>query len=159
MAVYQPNTVDTIFTSTLTGQQTIVFADSVLAVETRNFQHFNRHTRLQIPLLVAFELGKKRWRWAWQTGLAFQLLHRSEGRVAISEGIIADFPKKRRYQVNIRYVLETQLSYQVFDDWSVFTRLGWENQFSDWKISNDPAILMVQRPSLLRSSIGVRRSF
>ncbi|MEM6316578.1 MAG: hypothetical protein AAF960_02855 [Bacteroidota bacterium] len=156
--VYQPNTPDTIFTSTLTGQQTFIYTDSVPALQTQNFQHFNRHTTLQIPLLIGFELGKKRLKWLIRTGVGFQFFRNSRGRMATAEDEILDIGQNN-WNAQLSHLLEAQVTYRLTERIGLFGRWQREQHWNEWRLTNDFAFDIFQQPTIMSGTMGLRWSF
>jgi hypothetical protein len=155
--IYQPNTIDTIYTASFTGRQSIVYTDSIAGLQTRNFQHYNRHTSLQLPILIGLEIGKKRFQWSIQSGISLQLLHRSVGRLALGTGDVSDLPNKNLYTNNfsLSYLLETQISFQLTNKVAVLGRFGGEKHLNNW-VAKTAAFH--QQPQIYYSSFGLRWS-
>jgi len=152
--VFQPNTIDTIFTSALTGQQTFTYRDSVRGIQTRNFQHYNRHTSLQIPLLLSYQISKQRWTLAIQTGIAIQFIPKISGKLAMTDGTIIDLENTDRYPKNIRWshLLETQVGYHATPNLTIFARYGLENHLTNW-IEKD--LSYQQQPRVMSLNLGL----
>jgi len=152
--VFQPNTIDTIKTSSLTGQQTFTYRDSVPGIQTRNFQHYNRHTTLQIPLLLSYQIRKQRWTVAFQTGFALKLLPKTSGRLAMSGGVIIDLEDAELYTKNIRWshLLETEIGYRATPSLTIFARYGLENNLTNWIDGDLP---YQQKPKIMALNLGV----
>lgn len=157
-AIYQPKTVDAIFTNTLTGEQSITYRDSIPGLKTRKFQHFNQHTTLKIPLLAGFTLGKKRWKYSFHTGIGLQFLQYSTGRIALEKGRVTNLPDKRLYPAKVKfsYLFETQLSYQITNNMSVLGSVSMERHFTNWLARDAP---FRQHPKIGHSSFGLAWSF
>lgn len=150
---YQPNTIDTIFISSFTGEETYVYRDSVPGTRTRNFQHYNQHTLLSIPLLLGYEWRNNRWQIGFQTGVNLQAYQESVGRSLAVPNQIFDL-SKNFYKKGIRYsyLLEAQISYQISHRTSLIVQFGWEQALTNWL---EPNVNIIQRPTIINGGVGI----
>ncbi|MEM1121507.1 MAG: hypothetical protein AAGJ18_13745 [Bacteroidota bacterium] len=153
-SIYQPRTIDAIFTNSLTGEQTVTYRDSIPGLRTRNFQHFNQHTSLQLPILVGVTVGKKRWRYALRSGIGLQFFQHHSGRTALALGDVTDLPDRNFYPFKVRlsFLLEGQLAYKISKRISLLGRVGTEHNLTNWLSSNSE---FEQRPQIVNSSVGL----
>ncbi|MEM6804735.1 MAG: hypothetical protein AAF696_25280, partial [Bacteroidota bacterium] len=132
--LYRPNTVDTIFTSTLTGRQRIVYRDSLPGIRSRDFQHFNRHQILGIPLLLGYERRIGAGELAIQSGLEVLVLKQHRGRSLVESGEILDLGNEALYRNNLglNFLLEGQFSFPILPNKYGFLRIGFNKQLDNW---------------------------
>lgn len=152
--LYRPGTIDTIFINQFTGEETYVYRDSVPGVRSRNFQHYNTHNALQIPLLFGYEMDGGRWSVAMQAGVNLHLYYRSQGRTLADFDQVIELEQQDFYQNTFRfsYLLETQLQYRINERSQGFMRIGWEQQQQNWL---QPQTGASQRPTVWYLGTGL----
>ena len=156
--LYRPGTIDTIFVNQFTGEETYVYRDSVPGVRTRRFQHYNRHTAWQAPIVVGYSIDANRWGLALQVGVNLQLYQRSQGKTLLDMNESLDLAIGDFYDYAFRhsYLVETQLLYRFNANVRIFTRLGWEQYSQNWLQSRTGAI---QRPLVWYMGTGLSWEF
>ena len=158
VSLYRPNTIDTIFISALTGERAFSYTDSIPGIRTRNFQHFNQHELIQIPILVGYTLAHKKMSLGLNTGLNFTLLHTPKGRVLYTSMEATELSEPALFAKNLKFslLIEAQLNYRFIRNTDLFIRFGYESHQRSW--TNAPYVHL-QQPKLVYSDLGISCRF
>ncbi|MEL6254953.1 MAG: hypothetical protein AAFR87_23300, partial [Bacteroidota bacterium] len=150
---YRPNTIDTIINRVPSGNQEIIYRDSLPGIRSRNFQHYNSHRILSIPLLIGYEKKLGGLKLGVQSGMQLNLLKQHNGRSLIKADEVWELGDERIYRnrLGISYLLEAQLDWKIRPDNSIFLRASWDQNLDNW-ISEE--ISLKARPSILQISFG-----
>jgi len=152
--VFNPNTIDAVFTNSITGEESFSFRDSIPNVRTRNFQHFNSHASITLPILAGITFTSNRFNYSLHSGISLQVLRYSSGRISLMNGTVLELPDKNLYanRVRLALLLETQLSYQLTNKLHVINTWGIERYISNWTSSS---FSLDQHPMSMTGSIGI----
>ncbi|MEM8524772.1 MAG: outer membrane beta-barrel protein [Bacteroidota bacterium] len=157
--LYRPNSVDTVFQNTFTGEQTIIRTDSVAGIIRQNVQQYNRFVNLQLPVMLGYQIMAQRWQLAVFGGINVGFQQQSNGLFTIDEQEVINLEEESVYRsgVQIRIPIKLELAYQMSEDWRLLATTQIEKSLTNW--INSDLWQAEQRPILYQFNIGVGYSF
>lgn len=159
--LYRPNTVDSIFTNTITGEERIVYTDSVPGIRIDRFRNYNRQNRWEFQLGIQHHLALSN-TLQMETGLGFYAAIRQayRGSVWTVDDRIVAIPQDQQIQNNFGIVLHGGLSIQMSKKLQLISRGSWrrdlnQSSLANHEISNGP-LNGKYRLGAMSAELGVR---
>ena len=156
--LYRPNTIDTIFSSSITDEKIFSYRDSIPGIITRNFQHYNEYRQLQIPILIGYGFYSNRLGITLQGGANFGIYQFHKGRTLVDPNEIIELSDQTLYKnvLNVSLILEGQLNYQLSTKSYIFTNVGYQHHLINWI---NPSLNFSQKPRITYVNLGLGWKF
>lgn len=131
--IYQPNTIDTIFITWPSGQETYAYTDSVAGIRQFQFQQYNQQDSWQLGLLVGYQRDFGRWAVGLQLGPQIQLAADYSGQQLTAENTLVELAPPSTTELMDRLALRQQidLAYRLGSHYDLGVRLGYQLSFRD----------------------------
>ncbi len=151
--LYRPGTVDTIFRNVSTGEERIVFTDTIPGTRLRKFGNDNSISELGLSLVLSRRWQFGRHGFLLSAGPRVGLVIGREGRTTNQLNQVSDLVDAPQYGKDLRISgrLEAGYSFDINHRWSFMAQLGAESSLSNWASGTT----LTQRPTLLSGSLGI----
>lgn len=154
--LFRPQTVDTIFIGSITGDTTFVYKDYVDGKRITEVQQFNYHTSVNLPILLSYRLVGHKLGFNINAGMNLRYLQQSTGITATANSTLFDIEEETIYKrsVLIGGLMEAQIEYHLFNRMAITGNFGLEKSFSNW--INQTDLNFNSRPVIYGARLGLK---